>query len=85
MSDKERFEPRSQDFILVTDGHFIYIGIGKQEDFDKIAVPMVDHGENDRGHVLAKTVVGGGVQVVFQYWLKSVTTDALIADKRAKA
>jgi hypothetical protein len=80
----ERFEHRPQDFVGIADGHLIYIGVGKREDFDKIAAPLIDHGENERGHVLSKTVKGDGVQVVFQYWLKSLTTDAVIADHKRR-
>jgi hypothetical protein len=78
----ERFEHRPTEFAGIVDGRLIYIGVGKREDFDKIAVPEIDHGENDRGHVLTKTVAENGVQVVFQYWILSRTNEALIADSR---
>jgi hypothetical protein len=80
----ERFEYRPTNFVGIADGRSIFIGVGKREDFDKIAVPKIDHGENDHGHVLTKTVEGDGVQVVFQFWLKSLTADAMIADLKKK-
>lgn len=70
----KRFEHRPRDFVGIVD--LIFIGVGKGEDFDKIAIPEIDHGEDDRSHVLTKTVASDGVQVVFQYWIKS-RTDAV--------
>jgi hypothetical protein len=69
----EHLEHRLRDFIGVIDSHLILIGVAKREDFDKIAVPVIDHGADDCGHVLTKMVESGGsgVQVVFQYWLLS--------------
>jgi hypothetical protein len=52
--------------------------VERREDFDRIAVPMVDNGENDVGHVLVKTVEENGVRVIFQYWLKSLTAEAYL-------
>jgi hypothetical protein len=78
----ERYEHKPRDFVGIVDPHWIYIGVGKREDFDKIAVPLVNHGENDRGYVLTKTVEQHGVQVVFQFWIKSRTDEAFIADSR---
>jgi hypothetical protein len=56
----ERFEHRPRDFIGVIDSHLILIGVAKREDFDKIAVPVIDHGADECGHVLTKMVESGG-------------------------
>jgi hypothetical protein len=52
----ERLEHRPRDFVRVVDSHLVLIGVAKREDFDKIAVPVIDHGADDSGHVLAKMV-----------------------------
>jgi hypothetical protein len=80
----ERFEHRPQVFVGVVGPHVIYVGIADRAQFDKIAAPCSDHGENDDGHVLVKSVQGYGVMVVFQYWLKSKTNEAFIADHRKR-
>jgi hypothetical protein len=86
----ERLEHRPRDFVRVVDSHLILIGVAKREDFDKIAVPGIDHGADDSGHVLTKMVESGGsgVQVVFQYWLLPRTDAAVITgmqrDKKQK-
>ena len=82
----ERLEHRPRDFVRVVDSHLILIGVAKREDFDKIAVPVIDHRADESGHVLTKMVESGGsgVQIVFQYWLLSRTDTALalIADSK---
>jgi hypothetical protein len=83
MSD--RFEHNPQMFVGVfPSGKYVFVGIAKRDDFDKIALPCVDHGQHDNGHVLSKSLRADGVEIVFQYWLKSVTIEAMIADRNAK-
>jgi len=78
----ERFEHRPRMFVGVADPQQIYVGIADHIEFDKIAAPCRDPGENDDGHVLIKSIEADGVRVVFQYWLKSLTTDAFLAKSR---
>ncbi|RUV98276.1 MAG: hypothetical protein EOR57_05765 [Mesorhizobium sp.] len=69
----------SLDFIAVADKQLVYIGMTNREAFDRIDLPVLDHGDNnEKGHVLSKKVGNFGsdeVTVVFQYWLKSPTSD----------
>lgn len=65
-----------QEFVGVTTPTLIYIGVKSREDFDKIALPL-DAGENERGHVLVKRsgdLDGTKVTIIFQHWLKSLTS-----------
>lgn len=80
----ERFRHEPADFVGVMDPRLIYVGVKRREDFDRIGTPAHDHGENDRGHVLTKVVEQDGVRVVFQYWLKTLTVEAIIADRKAR-
>ncbi|MEI9995141.1 MAG: hypothetical protein WDM91_11140 [Rhizomicrobium sp.] len=81
----ERFEHRPTEFVSVHAGSgLVYVGIASREDFDNIAAPVCDHGENEKGHVLTKWVQApgdNGAIVIFQYWLKSRTVASLLADK----
>lgn len=89
MPESPRFQHNPQTFVGVMGGNHVFVGMARRDDFDRIAAPVHDHGENERGHVLTKTVGGHGsdeVTVVFQYWLKSLTVEALMADReKAKA
>lgn len=80
-SSNKRLEHRPMDFIgVLPSGTLVYVGMQRREEFDRIASPLTDHGEDDNGHVLSKCVEGDGVRVVFQYWLKSRTDAAFSAD-----
>lgn len=82
-----RFESKPSDFVGIAGPTLVYIGVAKREDFDKIAVPCHDHGEDDGGHVLTKQVgdfKASEVTVIFQHWLKQKTTAAMLADLEAK-
>lgn len=82
-----RFESRPTDFVGIAGSTLVYIGVASREDFDKLAAPCQDNGENDNGHVLTKQVggfKGSEVTVVFQHWLKQKTIDAMLADMEAK-
>lgn len=71
------FEHRPQEYVGVTTPTLIYVGVKSREDFDKIAAPLHDAGENERGHVLVKRVGdldGRNVTIIFQHWLKSLTS-----------
>jgi len=82
MADRFRNNPTT--FVGVPVPTSIYVGVGSREDFDKIALPCDDHGENEHGHVLVKHLRAGEIDVVFQHWVKSRTLDALYADFLAK-
>jgi hypothetical protein len=59
------------DFVGVTTGCYIFVGVGSRDEFDKIKRPCEDRGENEEGnHVLVKTVEEGDARVVFQHWIK---------------
>lgn len=84
----ERFEHKPSMFVGIgPQGKFICVGLKSREDFDHIDLPCIDHGENEKGHVLSKSLDDGNVMVVFQYWIKSLTIDARLEDleKRKKA
>jgi hypothetical protein len=79
----DRFEHRPMKYTHITAPNLIYIGFDKREDFDKIDLPCMDHGENENGHVLTKSI-DSPVHIVFQFWLKALTSEALIADMHAR-
>lgn len=83
----ERLEHRPMDYINVLEGgELIYVGFADRAAFDRIALPCTDHGENDRGHLLTKSLFAtddSGIHIVFQYFLKSRTIEALRADQAA--
>jgi hypothetical protein len=81
MSDD--FVHNPQTFVGVSHPNFIYVGIERREDFDRIARPQ-DSVENENGHVLLKTVEQDGTRVIFQYWLKSLTAEAYIRMRTKK-
>jgi hypothetical protein len=64
---------------------YVYVGVADRAAFDRIRAPCHDRGENRDGHVLTKSVEetsdGGRTTVVFQYWIKSLTDDALLAER----
>ena len=71
-------------FVGVPTPTLIYVGIADREDFDRIAVRCVDHGEREDGHVLSKMLKSGKRTVIFQHWIKSLTLEALWADFKAQ-
>lgn len=81
----ERFRYDPIIFVGVTcEGRLIFVGVKSREDFDAIDLPLTDCGENERGHVLAKSIDNGTVRIIFQHWLKSLTVEAMMADRRAR-
>lgn len=79
----ERLQPASneRDFVGVyPGGTLIYVLMKRRDEFDMIALPVRDSGENDNGHVLSKSLDQGGLCIVFQYWLKVRTIEAIRAD-----
>jgi hypothetical protein len=83
----ERLEPAANrgDHIGVhPGGTLVYVLMSRRDEFDMLAAPVTDHGENETGHVLSKNVEGGGIYVVFQYWLKQRTIEAIAADNAAR-
>lgn len=79
----ERFEHRPLDFVGIVSPRVVFIGVGDRAKFDMIDLPLIDHGENENGHCLTKSIQAPdltGALVVFQYWIKSRTTEALMAD-----
>ena len=84
----ERFEHNPQTFVGCVGPTLVYVGIANRKTFDEIGAPCEDRGENENGHVLVKTVGDLGtkeVTVIFQYWIKAWTLDALVADRRAQS
>jgi hypothetical protein len=77
----DRLEHRPLEFVGVATPTMIYVGLANRDDFDRIAAPVHDSGENENGHVLTKTIgnYGTGI-VIFQYWLKTRTFGALRED-----
>ena len=58
------------DFVGVSTGKTIFVGVSRRAEFDKIERPCSDRGERDGNHVLVKAVEEGGVTVIFQHWIK---------------
>jgi hypothetical protein len=84
----ERFDHNPQTFVGCAGPTLVYVGIANRKTFDEIGAPCEDRGENENGHVLVKTVGDLGtkeVTVIFQYWIKARTIDALIADRQAES
>jgi hypothetical protein len=82
-----RFESKPCDFVGIAGSTLVYVGVGKREDFDKIALPCSDTGESHQGHVLTKTLGGfrsSEVTIVFQHWLKQKTLEATLSDMEAQ-
>lgn len=82
------FECLPQEYVGVTTPTLIYIGIKDRAEFDKIALPLHDAGENERGHVLVKRLGecdGTSVTIIFQHWLKSLTTAGYTALRERNA
>ncbi len=50
----------------------VYVVIDHRTIFDKISRPVSDHGAQEMGHVLTKTVEQDGVLVIFQHWIEQV-------------
>jgi hypothetical protein len=84
----ERFERNPQTFVGCMGSTLVYVGVADRKTFDEIGAPCQDAGENEYGHVLVKQIGNHGkdeVTVIFQYWIKSRTIDALIADRQAES
>jgi isopentenyl phosphate kinase len=59
-------------YVGVLSPDFIFIGVAKRSDFDKIGLAMTDHGIGERGgHCLSKALESDGVRVIFQHWIVS--------------
>jgi hypothetical protein len=83
----ERLESKPTDFVGIAGPTLVYIGVAKRADFDKLALPCADNGENADGHVLTKMVgefKGSEVTVIFQHWVKQKTIEAVLADSEAR-
>jgi hypothetical protein len=83
---EDRFEHRPMEYVSVptSTGKTIFVGMKDREEFDRIALPLVDGGPNERGHVLIKAAHADDVHVIFQYWVKSLTDAALMDGLRSK-
>lgn len=79
-----RLVHRPFDFVRVAADTFVYVGVADRAQFDLIAAPCTDHGENNNGHLLSKWVEGDGVRVIFQHWLLIRTAEAILADREAE-
>ena len=80
-----RLEHKPAEFVAIALPTMVYIGVKDREKFESLALPCTDFGENDKGHVLVKKLEKDGVTVIFQYWIKSLTIDAILADGEARA
>jgi hypothetical protein len=77
----ERFERNPQTFVGCMG--LVYVGVADRKTFDAIGAPCQDASENENGHVLVKQIGNHGeneVTVIFQYWIKSRTLEAMFAD-----
>lgn len=63
----------------------VYIGVANRADFDKLALPVTDEGENANGHVLTKRIGNFDskeVTVIFQHWVKQKSIAAMIEEAK---
>ncbi len=86
-TDDDHFQCEPIEFVGVTTPTLIYIGVKDRADFDKIALPLQDHGAGPNGHVLSKRLgefTRGTPTIVFQHWLKRLTFKGIGAQQDAK-
>ena len=76
-------EQPARDVVTVAAPSLIYVALAQRADFDRIALPLVDHGAGAIGHVLTKTATAGLCFVVFQFWLQRPAAAADLAAARA--
>lgn len=62
-------------FVAVALPRFVYVGIAKREEFDRLDLPVSDCQESGGNPVLVKSMVDAGVTVVFQHWYGPTTTE----------
>lgn len=59
----------------VVSPHVVYVGITSRAEFDKLALPSLDHRTlTSPRAVLVKSIEADGVTVAFQHWLDETAT-----------
>lgn len=71
-------------FVSVNHPNMVTALIAKRAEFDKIALPAIDHGQtNPNRPLLTKTAYhgnGGELTVVFEHWYGLMPSEALVAE-----
>jgi len=62
-------------FVAITFPRFVYVGIARREEFDRLDLPVSDCAANGGNPVLVKSMVDAGVTVVFQHWYGPTPTE----------
>lgn len=74
-------------FISVTTPHLVTALIAKRAEFDKIALPAIDHGQtNPNRPLLTKTAYHGNtgeMTVVFEHWYGLMPAERIAAEMAA--
>lgn len=84
MNSRLQICPDRGDHVAIGDGKLIYILVAKRCEFDLIALPVIDNGEQENGHVLTKSLDKDGIYIVFQHWLKERTIEAIREDNEKR-
>ncbi len=57
-------------YLRVDNSGTIYVLVKDRVEFNKITLPMTDHGRSEDGsHCLSKSIIEGPQWIVFQHWL----------------
>lgn len=74
--------PLSSNWATVMTANYVYVGIVKRSEFDRIDLPATDHGIADPERpVLTKTARDpSGVTVVFQHWYGPSPSERMAQD-----
>jgi hypothetical protein len=84
MSSRLQVVQNERNWVGIGDGRLIYILVAKRDEFDRIALPLTDHGVTENGHVLSKALEKDGVYIVFQHWLLERTIETIRADNEKR-
>lgn len=60
---------RHRHYVGIPHPTLVYVLLDDKAEFDRIGLAETDHGKNDKGHVLSKSLKADGMMVVFQHWL----------------
>lgn len=79
--------PLTSNWATVMTAGYVYVGIVKHSEFDRIDLPATDHGiANPDRPVLTKTARDpSGCTVVFQHWYGPTTAERAVEAAEAKA
>ncbi|MCC8949321.1 hypothetical protein H8A97_30520 [Bradyrhizobium sp. Arg62] len=81
MNERLRDAVIDRNFVGVySGGTAVYVIMKRRDEFDLLAIPAEDHGENENGHILSKSIDADGVSIIFQFVLKERTPEALRDD-----